>query len=176
MFDIIILGGDYVLGDTRICKDCGKEFDIKDMAKGKTRGIEYIRKQCKTCFNFQSNRNRKKTDKQYTPRSNIQEGMMNKLSEDQFVKLEKLINKSDDILKLLNNKISLDEINKDTYKEKISITIDKPILDRLKQYKKHNDVNMSELINILLRKAIKYLDWFFYAYAILFFIIPKIIK
>lgn len=144
------------MGDTRICKDCGKEFDIKDMAKGKTRGIEYIRKQCKACFNFQSNRNRKKTDKQYTPRSNIQEGMMNKLSEDQFVKLEILIEHHNELMSIINSKIDINQADRSQRVHK-TFNVDKGLYVILDKHAKKKNVSVSDILNAVIAKGIEFL-------------------
>jgi hypothetical protein len=80
------------------------------------------------------------------------------LTDKELENLKLLAQNSDGLLKLLDNKINLYMDENKANRIKKSITLDKNIHNKLKEHCKKSNFNLSDMINIVLRKGLEFMD------------------
>jgi uncharacterized protein (DUF4415 family) len=144
---------------TKICAKCGeeKELNTNNFIWKET----YWLNKCRSCDNEERREKRaqRKGLDYHLPKHDHKEDYMAKLSDAEIENLKILSNKKDEIVKLLDQKIKIDESSiGEAGREKISITIDRDILNKIQHYRKKYKKNQSEIINIMLKKALEFMD------------------
>lgn len=144
--------------DTKTCTNCGVEKDIDKFYRTKKGEQFYYRNMCKDCFNAKFSRN-----KDYKHR--IKENFIDKiernvltemLTEEQIESLKVLADKKNDLLNLLN-KIEIVEINDKANRSIRTFNIDDNTYVKIKEHCKKTNMNISDIVNILLKRALELL-------------------
>ncbi len=167
---------------TKVCFHCELEKTLEKFPKYKKRdGTHSYRNVCQECFLKQSNESRKKKPDEEAPikkrklhkykvDKDIDEGLLNvneykiernkhnMFNQKQTDKLILLADNADDLIKLLNTKIELYVDENKSNRIKKTINLDGTVYDKLKQQCKKTNLNMSDLINSMLKKALEYMD------------------
>lgn len=143
--------------DTKTCTKCGVEKDIDKFYRTKKGDQFYYRNMCKDCFNAKFSRN-----KDYKPkvRENLEKTERNvlieMLTEEQIENLKVLADKKNDLLNLLN-KIEIVEINDKANRSIRTFNIDDNTYVKIKEHCKKTNMNISDIVNILLKRALELL-------------------
>lgn len=149
----------------KICIHCNQEKDIDNFGTYKKRSGEIgYRNVCKQCKLEQDKKGM--GTKEYTSRVRteatteykIERNYYDMLNNEELGSLKLLAKNTEGLLKLLDNKVNLYMDDNKANRIKKSITLDKNIHDKLKSYCKKSNLNLSDMINLVLRKGLEFMD------------------
>ena len=133
----------------KICIHCNIEKDIEDFANYKSRNGEiHKRNVCKTCKTVQENKS-KGVKLHENETLIINKGLTN----DEIVKIRKLLNYYSDILDLIFHKVDLKQFDSKSERIRKTIKIDKSIDDFINKKVAETGRNYSDIANLIMKKG-----------------------